>query len=161
MGPHTQLFTFGRNQDFVDTLIGSAARFIVVGGLAVHFYVPDREVDDLDILIEPSQETAAKVISALSSPLFQHSITVDQLTQLKRMRVPAKIDFYLDILTPGPEIDFAQEWTLAREAKLGATPVRVAAIETLFKLLSHSQEPKHLRDVELLKLVQIRCNMKN
>ncbi|HEY6281663.1 MAG TPA: hypothetical protein VIW72_07740 [Burkholderiales bacterium] len=125
-----------------------------MGGLAVQFYVPDRQVDDLDILIDPSQETAAKVIAALSSPLFHHSITVEQLTQLKRIQVPVKIDFYLDILTPGPEIDFAQEWTLAREAKLGATPVRVAAIETLLKLLSGSQEPKHIRDIELLKRVK-------
>jgi hypothetical protein len=127
---------------------------MIVGGLAVKYYVPDREVDDLDILIEPSRDTAAKVLAALFSPLLRHNITVDQLTQPKKSQISVKTDFYLDILTPGPTLEFGHEWAMAQQATLGATPVRIASIETLFKLLSFSQEPKHIRDTELLRIAQ-------
>ena len=126
---------------------------MVVGGLAVHYYIPERKVDDLDILIEPSQETHKKLLSALNSPYFKPTFTAEQIAQPKKIRISVKVDFNLDILTPAPEMDFSKEWDIARVAMLGITPVRVAAIETLLKLLISSQEPKHLRDVALLKQV--------
>ena len=39
----------------------------MVGSLAVQYYVPSRRANDLDLLIEPSAETAEKVIAVLSS----------------------------------------------------------------------------------------------
>ena len=149
-----QLFTFGANQELVNSLAHSGARFIVVGSLAVQYYVPSRRANDLDLLIEPSAETAEKVIAVLSScPLIRHSITVDQIVQPKRIQIPAKIYFQADIITPGPDMSFDKQWQLARDAKLGSTTVKVASVETLLALLSQSTEPKHVQDIALLKQV--------
>ncbi|MFA7346941.1 MAG: hypothetical protein WCZ86_04180 [Desulfurivibrionaceae bacterium] len=146
-----QLFTPGANQELVDSLVNLGARFIIVGGLAVHYHAPKRKVGDLDILIERSPDTAEKVIAVLSScPLIQHSITTDQLLRPKRAQIPAKIYFNADILTPGEDIDFDQHWSRAHDARIGNTPVKVAAIETLLLLLSLSKEPKHVEDIALL-----------
>jgi hypothetical protein len=143
----TQLFTFGANQELVDALSNSGAHFIVIGGLAVHYHASERQVDDLDLLIEPSVTTAEKVITALSScPLFKHSITVDQLLQPKRMQIPAKIYFYADILTPGQELDFHEHWGQAHDAKIGNTAVKMASTQMLKlykKPLDPSSQPSH------------------
>jgi hypothetical protein len=146
-----QLYTFARNQDFVASLVRANARFMIVGGLAVHFYVPERAVGDLDLLIDPTRENAQKILSAMRSPLFTIEASVDDLIAPKRVQLPAKIDFLLDILTPGPDIEFAHDFSLARDANLGSVVVKVAAASTLRKLLAHSREPKHLRDLQLLR----------
>lgn len=149
-----QLFTFGANQELVDSLVKLGARFIIVGGLAVHYHAPERKVGDLDILIERSAKTAEKVIEVLSScPLIRHSITADQLLLPRKIQIPAKIYFNADILTSGEDIDFDQHWHRAHDAKVGNTPVKVAAVETLLLLLSLSNEPKHIQDIAILKQI--------
>ena len=150
-----QLFTFAPNQELIDSLANLGARFIIVGGLAVHYHAPERNVGDLDLLIERSADTAAKVIAVLSScPLIKHSITTDQLLRPKKTQIPVKIYFNADILTTGEDIDFEQHWSRAHDARVGNTPVKVAAIETLLLLLSLSEKPKHVEDIALLKAVK-------
>jgi hypothetical protein len=149
-----QLFTFGANQELVDSLDKLGARFIIVGGLAVHCHAPEREVGDLDLLIERSSETAKKVIAVLSScPLITHSITVDQLLGSKKTQIPAKVYFNADILTAGEDANFDQFWEQAHDARIGNTPVKVASIGTLLLLLSQSDQPKHVQDAALLKQI--------
>jgi hypothetical protein len=155
MSTHTtqpkQLFMFAANQELITSLVKVGARFIVVGSLAVHYHVPERQAADLDILIEPSADTAEKVIAVLSScPLIHHTITVEQLLRPKRIQIPAKVYFNADILTPGESIDFDYHWRLAHDARVGTALVKVAAIETLMFLLSQSSELKHAQDIELL-----------
>lgn len=148
----SELFTFGPNQELIDSLALLEARFIVIGGLAVHYHVPTRQVDDLDLLIEPSVTNAQKLIETISlCPLINHSITVNQLIQPQKIQIPLKIYFYADILTPGSDINFDEEWHQAHVSKIGQTTVKVAAIETLLKLLSQSTNSKHINDIRLLK----------
>jgi len=149
-----QLYTLGANQQLVDHLVRSGARFIVVGSLAVQCYSPSREVKDLDLLIEPSRETAGKIIAALDSfPLIRHDFTVDQIAQSKRLQIQLKIFFNADLITPGPDMNFDEHWQQARDAKLGRSAVRIASVETLILLLSQSTEPKHVQDIAHLKQI--------
>ncbi|MEP6958634.1 MAG: hypothetical protein ABI980_07875 [Nitrospirota bacterium] len=150
-----QLFTLSTNQELVDSLVKLGARFIIVGGLAVHYHAPERKVGDLDLLIERSSETAEKVIAVLSScPLIKHNITVGQLLRPKRVQIPAKVYFNADILTTGDDTNFDQYWEQAHDARIGNTPVKVAAVETLLLLLSQSDQPKHFQDIALLRQIK-------
>jgi hypothetical protein len=141
----------GANTEFVDALVRADARFLIVGGVAVKFYVPQRAVEDLDLLIERTKKNASKVLTAVSSsPLFRRNITVAQLIRPKLQICVKMFECYMDILTPGPDLDFVEAWNMAAEARIGNARVRVAAIATLLQLLSSSQEPKHARDREAL-----------
>jgi len=64
------LITFGGNDRLLSKLLECGVRFLVVGGLAVRFYIPDREVDDLDLLIEQSGENADRFFNALAFGVF-------------------------------------------------------------------------------------------
>src|SRR5947207_8893866 len=100
---------WGPNSDFVEALLDSGARFFIRGGTAVHFYDPTRVVGDLDLLIEPSRETAEKVHATLSRAIWPDMLefTVDDLAQPgKHVRITRPL--YVDVLTPKRGIDFAQ-----------------------------------------------------
>ena len=141
----------GANTEFVDALVRADARFLIVGGVAVKFYVPQRAVEDLDLLVERTKGNASKVLTAVSSsPLFRRNITVGQLIRPKLQICVKMFECYMDILTPGPDLDFIEAWNMAAEARIGNARVRVAAIATLLQLLSSSQQPKHARDREAL-----------
>jgi len=102
----------GANTEFVDALVRADARFLIVGGVAVKFYVPQRAVEDLDLLVERTKGNASKVLTAVSSsPLFRRNITVGQLIRPKLQICVKMFECYMDILTPGPDLDFIEAWT--------------------------------------------------
>lgn len=143
----TPLYTSSRNREFVESLAASGGFFIIVGSLALSRYVPERVVRDLDLLIQPTLETAKKVLAALDSPLIRVPFTAEEMLRPVRLRIPIKIDYNMDILTPGPDIDFETEYLRAESARLGSAVVKVAAPATLRALLRTSDDPKHASDL--------------
>lgn len=141
------VYTFSRNRAFVEALAAADGRFIIVGSLALSRYVPDRAVRDLDVLIEPTLENARKVVNALDSPLFRVTFAAEDLLRPVRLQIPIKIDYHMDILTPGPDLDFAAEYQHAQGARLGSVVVKFAAPSTLRTLLQRSDDPKHVHDL--------------
>jgi hypothetical protein len=88
-----EIHIFGANIDLVKALEKYKARFFIVGGTAVRYHVPERDAGGLDILIEPTAQTASALISALSTcPLISTiELTVEKLTQPQKIQIPAKI----------------------------------------------------------------------
>jgi len=148
----SEIFTLGANFELIEALTKYKARFLIIGGTAVRYHVSERDAGDLDILIEPSAQTAIAVISALSSnPLISTAgLTVEKLTQPQRIQIPAKIYYYADILKPAYDFDFDLHWAQAHDAMIGQIPVKVASVKTLLALLAYSNEPKHANDLSLL-----------
>lgn len=152
--PLPLLAAAGSNPDLVAALHQHAARFLVVGGLAVHFHDPERVPDDLDLLIEPTVENARLVLSALDSLRISPLIPdfAERLGGARRAQVMLKfLGYYADLITR-PDLDFPLHWAAAGDyqALIGRTPVRVAAPSTLLLCLAGSMEVKHAADVERL-----------
>lgn len=150
-----QLHTFGGNIALVESLTQHGVRFLVVGGLAVHHHAPERQADDLDLLVEQTVEVARNVAAALTSINVQPEFTEEQFVNARRGQIKLKLyALYADILTAGPDFDFDEHWHRAEDALLGHIPVKVASISTLFVLLAGSTEPKHAADIALLRRLQ-------
>lgn len=147
-----QLFTFGENDLLVRELLRHDVRFLIVGGLAVQFYVPEREADDLDLLIEQTPENAERLFSTFTelhlTPQFEKHI-ISQPSE-RPQQLPLKAIYYADIVTPGRDIDFAVEWLRSSQALLWQNCVRVAARELLISMKRSSGRETDLRDVSLL-----------
>lgn len=149
-----KIHMFGANADFLASLTARGGRFVIVGGSAVRYYVPDRTADDLDILIEPTEQTALAVIQALNScGGLMWPVTPAQLMK-PNLHFPVKQYYYLDILTPKPDLDFELAWSQATLAQVFHQPlsiaVRVASVPTLLAMMASSKQPKHANDIELL-----------
>ncbi|MCP5363828.1 MAG: hypothetical protein H6905_01090 [Hyphomicrobiales bacterium] len=127
----------------------------MIGGLAVAWYCPDRQADDMDLLIEPTAENSALISRALASlGLGGHS--ADAFAGLG-LQIPIKNVYHAELLTPEKgSASFAEVEANAVDARLFNIPVRLASVSTLISMKrraiasAESQREKHLRDVECL-----------
>src|SRR4051812_14468528 len=62
-----QLYSFGGNEPLVAALAQAGVPFLVIGGLAVHFYVSEREADDLDLVVGPTVDAGRRLLLALAA----------------------------------------------------------------------------------------------
>jgi hypothetical protein len=145
----------GRNADLIKNLSVVGARFVIVGGTAVRFYFSQREADDLDILIEPTERNAQLVINAVNQGGLQWFDTAASELAKPKMHWSVKRDYYTDIITPDGSMDFETIWSTASEAQVAAksqlVAVRVASITTLIALIEKREVQKHPNDLVMLR----------
>jgi hypothetical protein len=145
----------GANEVLVRALVRHGVEFVVVGGLAVSWYCPHREADDMDLMINPTSENSARVSAALVD------VRVDghQYNSFARLglQVPVKQVYYAEILTPRSEgPTFTEVSSSAVSARLFNIPVLVANPDSLIRMkqlaLSGTSvgSEKHLADIECL-----------
>jgi hypothetical protein len=147
-----ELHTFGGNLPLVESLTRRGVRFLVVGGLAVHHHAPERQADDLDLLVEQTAEVARSVAAALISINVRPEFTEEQFVNARKVQIKLKLlALYADIVTAGREFDFDEHWKQGHDALIGHTVVKVATVPTLLALLTGSDNPKHDADIVLLR----------
>jgi anti-sigma regulatory factor (Ser/Thr protein kinase) len=88
--------TFGGNTDLLQQLNAAQVRYLIVGGVAVKFYAPERQIDDLDILLDKRADNVARFAHALSP---HYIIPVEHFTQSAKSQMPLKHYHYADIVT--------------------------------------------------------------
>jgi hypothetical protein len=98
----------GENTNLLAELNRQSVRYLIVGGVAVHYYAPDeREYDDLDVLLDPSPANAERcfVLAAAwgHTPLYRRTSHPSQATASAQRQV------LRHVITPDPDIDFASE----------------------------------------------------
>lgn len=147
-----QFRIFGGNERLIAALLEQAVRFIVVGGLAVQYYVPERPANDLDLLIEQTKENANRLFSALAAEHVVPSFPVELISEPgdRPQQMPLKALHYADLLTPGQAIDFSAEWERAEIARIGLHEVRFAAKELLLQMKRNTGRQRDAEDVALL-----------
>lgn len=133
--------TWGANRDLMTALAADAARVLVIGGTAVRFHAPERrDPSDLDLLVEPTVESASKLLRAVE-PILGRPLPI-QPAQLARPAVGfrEKTVLNVDVVTPYVGFEFAQAWADAEEATMvcSTTVVRVASIPTLLVWMRHA-----------------------
>jgi hypothetical protein len=147
----TELSIFGGNGDLIAAFNRQRVRFLVVGGLAVHLYVPDREPDDLDLLIDPVPDNADCIFRAFAELHLVPRFSSEELTKPKKhMNLKSYMSYYADVVTPEPGIDFHAEWENSRTATVNGHLVRMASPDLLIRMKSGTGRPKDLADIELL-----------
>lgn len=154
-GPVHNLVHFGANEELVRALLTTGVKFVIVRGLAIAWYCPERQADDMDLLVEPSAENSARVAAALAS-LRLHGFTADSFAKVG-LQVPLKGVYYAELLTPAQDSPaFSETEAKAVQAKLFNLPVLVASISTLIAMKKRAaqaesaQREKHLSDIGLL-----------
>lgn len=150
--PTTQLFTFHLNDALVTALLQQEVRFLVVGGFAVKLYAPEREADDLDLMVEQTPENATRLFQTFGhlgiTPEFSKELISGPSERPQQLAL--KMGYYADLVTTGREVEFETEWNMASEARLGTSQVRVASRDLLIRQKKKAGREKDLKDVVLL-----------
>jgi hypothetical protein len=163
VGGDTVLYTFGPNADFVEALLKCGVRFLVVGGLAVKYFCPEREVHDLDLMIDPTTENAELFVRVLDLFCPGHGLAPSSLAAPGK-QLPLKNHLFLDVLTPRIETPtFDALWKTAVSARLYQLNVMLPSRESLLTLKRHAAETdadlerrkKHQKDVMCLEKLAV------
>ncbi len=149
------LVHFGANEELVRALVDSGVKFVVIGGLAVAWHCPERQADDMDLLVDPSTDNSVRIATALAK-LHLHGFSAESFAR-PGLQVPLKGKYYAELLTPTHDLpEFSVFEAQAVDAKLFSIPVRVASASMLIVMkqraaqIDSAQSEKHLRDVSLL-----------
>lgn len=144
------------NEDFIDllrSLLEAEVEFVIVGAHALAAHGLPRATGDLDVLVEPTPENAARVIAALESfgaPLAAHGVScADFETEGNVYQVglpPRRIDLLTSI--SGVTFDEARASRLAVE--VGGMSLSVLGRAALLVNKRATGRPKDIVDAEAL-----------
>jgi hypothetical protein len=140
--------------DVIDLLREFSARdvrYLVVGAHALGYWGLPRATGDFDLLIEPTNENAARVFEALEAfgaPLFDLTVT-DLATPgvVFQIGVPP---YRIDLLTRISGVSFEEAWSGRAVAELDGLSMPVLGREALIRNKRASGRPKDLVDLQML-----------
>jgi hypothetical protein len=144
------------NEDFVDmakSLVDNAVEFLVVGAYALAAHGFPRTTGDIDILIRPTPENAARVLRALldfGAPVAAHGVTRNDFEVEGRVYQLGLPPRRIDILTSISGVSFDEAAADAIEGHLGPVKVRFIGKTAMTRNKLASGRAKDLIDAELL-----------
>ncbi|MEX0718698.1 MAG: nucleotidyltransferase [Planctomycetaceae bacterium] len=138
-------------REFIELLNAHGVEFVVVGGHAVGFHGHPRYTGDIDFVVRPTPENAARIVQVLRTFGFpdagklEESLT-DPATIVQLGRPPNRIDLLASI----SGVTFDALWTRSVPATLDGVPVRFPDLDSLLANKRASGRAKDLADVEEL-----------
>lgn len=155
MAEDRRLYTFGQNIELLKQFNAHGIRYLLVGGLAVSWYCPSRQANDMDLLIDPDPVNAEK-IERLLKPWCAASSRMDG----PGLQLVLKTIHNADLLTPPTAWpDYAEISADFEKCLVGSVGVPVAAVRSLIRLkeVACAEQPeyseKHVSDINKLNAI--------
>jgi len=137
-------------QDMVLALCEAKAEFLIVGGFAVAWHGYPRSTGDIDLLIRPSPENAARVFRALvhfGAPVSAAGLTEGDLQRKDLVNQIGRPPRRIDILTEISGVDFDAAWSRRSESEWRGHKIGVLGFDDLLANKRSAGRPKDLADV--------------
>lgn len=140
-------------RDLLDSLLSRDVRFIVVGAHALAVHGVPRATGDFDVWIEPSDENADRVWSALAefgAPLEALDVRRSDLTRTDvviQLGLPPR---RIDLLTGVTGLSFEEGWDDRIEVRIAELEVPVLGRASLIRNKRATGRPKDLADLDAL-----------
>jgi hypothetical protein len=141
-------------RDFVEMLSAlseEAAEYLVVGAQALAVHGHPRATGDLDILVRPSQENAARVLAALrrfGAPLLD--LTSDDLVEPETVFQLGMPPTRIDLMTSIDGVTFEEAWKSRLERDVDGLRVAFLGRDALLRNKRATGRPQDLADVARL-----------
>jgi hypothetical protein len=144
------------NEDFADmleALFAARVEFVVVGAHAMAAHGYPRATGDIDLLVRPSPENAAKVLRALrhfGAPIDAHGVTqadFEQPGNVYQIGLPPR---RIDLLTAISGVTFDEAWASHIDTEIGGRSVAVIGRDALLRNKRATGRDKDLLDVSWL-----------
>lgn len=145
----------GSNKKIVMEFSKNNVEFVLIGGLAVAWYCPDRQADDMDLLVNCTEQNSIKVSKALASILS--SPPSENAFAKPDVKIRINHYYYADVMTQaGGGLSYQELLKTSEPANLFNIPISVPSKDSLIILKKHTIErekgdiQKHKNDIELL-----------
>ena len=93
-------------QDFLNGLEAHEAKYLLVGGYAVGRHGHPRYTNDLDILVEPGEHNADKIVAAFADFGFPNTVTREDFLEPDRNLAIGQEPLRIHLLTGIPGVTF-------------------------------------------------------
>ena len=143
-------------QDFEDLLqiLGEhRVRYLIIGGLAFIYHAKPRYTKDMDLWIDPSRDNVKRANDALAEFGSPHLLNLDAATEILQLGVaPDRID----LLRAIKGAQFATAWKNRIRGKYGKASANWIDLNSLVRIKSRIDHPRHQDDVHVLREVRRR-----
>ena len=143
-------------QDFEDILQLFAkhrVRYLIVGGLAFIFHAKPRYTKDMDLWLDSEHDNIRRANRALEEFGSPELLTVDDPDEVLQLGVaPSRID----LLRGAISLSFEEAWPRRIERDYGRAPANWIDLDSLLKIKSAIDHPRHQEDARVLRLVRDR-----
>jgi len=141
-------------QDFEDLLAlleKHQVRYLIIGGLAFIYHAKPRYTKDMDIWVDFSLENLAKANAALKEFGSPDALSTERNDEVLQMGMaPNRIDFFLRI----EGMEFEEAWDTRVQGSYGESAAIWIDLDSLLKIKSSIDKPKHQEDARVLREVK-------
>jgi hypothetical protein len=143
-------------QDFEDLLhmLGKhRVRYLIIGGLAFIYHAKPRYTKDMDLWIDPNKDNVKRANIALAEFGSPYLLNPDSDEEILQLGVaPDRIDFLRTV----KGARFATAWKNRIRAKYGKANANWIDLNSLLRIKSRINHPRHQDDVRILREVRQR-----
>jgi hypothetical protein len=137
--------------EFVGSLNAHGAEFVVVGAYALAFHGAPRFTGDLDILIRPTIENAARVLTAVRTFGFPvDDVRPPDLVDARRMLEMGVPPVQIHIMSSISGVTWGEVWADRAIGPCGSHRVAYVGRETFIRNKRSAGRPKDLADIDAL-----------
>ena len=140
-------------EDMLEFLDKHNVRYLIIGGLAFIYHAKPRYTKDMDLWIDPEPENVKRANHALAefgSPFLLDPKNIKEMLQLGV--APDRIDFLLNV----GELKFKSAWKKRVKGRYGHANANWIDIDSLIRVKSSIDKPRHQEDARLLRKVKKR-----
>src|SRR5262245_17240626 len=136
---------------FIASLTAHGVEFVVVGAYALAFHGAPRFTGDLDILVRPSLENAARLLEALEAFGFPvPDLSPETIADRRRMLQMGVPPVQIHVMSAISGVEWGEVWSDRVEGILGRNHVSFLGRETFLRNKRAAGRPKDLADIDAL-----------
>lgn len=137
--------------EFIGSLTAHGVEFIVVGAYALAFHGAPRFTGDLDILVRPTLDNAARLLAALAAFGFPVTeLSPEALADHRRMLEMGVPPVQIHVMSAISGVEWEEAWSDRVEGPLGTHRVQFLSRETFLRNKRAAGRPKDLADIDAL-----------
>ena len=139
-------------EEEIKALNESKIEYLIVGGIAVNLYGLFRMTQDLDVMINISEETLEQFKSLMKKMGYETRVSIEKQKDVVAITFINKKEEYkrIDVFIKNP-IDFEKAFKRRKMIKLGDTRVSCVSLDDLFKLKEMAGRDRDLIDIGYLR----------
>ena len=138
-------------REFIELLNSRGVEYVLVGAYAMAYHSRPRYTEDIDILIRPSPENAARVEAVIRAFSFTSlGLCVADFIEEQRVIQLGRPPNRIDLLTSISGVTFEEVWHGRLFADLDGLPVSFLSKDCLIKNKRASGRQKDLEDLKRL-----------
>ena len=137
--------------EFIACLTAHGVDFVVVGAYALAFHGAPRFTADLDVLVRPTLDNAARLLAALTAFGFPVTeLTPEAVADRRRMLEMGVPPVQIHVMSAISGVEWDEAWSDRAEGTLGTQRVSFLGRDTYLRNKRAAGRPKDLADIDAL-----------